>query len=98
MNYKVTQVIDGTKYETLRDILPEKGELKILFVGKTPSVKSVMIGHYFLGVRGKNFWKKLNEYGLLKFLQGEYGDDWLVKNDYGITHVSKITHESQNPT
>ena len=61
MIYKTNITVAGTTYETRQAILPEEGEqLKVLFVGKTPSLKSVGKGHYFQGVSGKTFWTKLS--------------------------------------
>ena len=98
MNYQTTITIDGTTYDTLLDILPEEGDLNILFIGRTPSLKSIVKGHYFQGKRGHNFWKKLNDLGILKVPAGEYSDDYLLRNRYGVTHVSKIPREFKNPT
>ena len=57
MNYQTTIVYKGQTYETLRDILPDQPPVSILFVGKTPSPKSIVKGHYFQGPRGRSFWK-----------------------------------------
>ena len=89
MNYQTTITIEGKDYDTLKDILPESGKLKILFIGRTPSFKSIIKGHYFQGKRGNNFWKKLNDLGILKVHAGEYSDDYLLSNDYGVTHISR---------
>ena len=98
MNYQSTITLDGNTYETLEDILPQTGTLKILFIGKTPSLKSVIKGHYFQGTRGKSFWKKLHDYGILKYPIGEYADDYLLQNGYGVTHISKIPREYKTMT
>ena len=80
MNYKSTISIKGHMYETLADIFPENGKLNILIIGKTPSFKSIVNGHYFQGTRGHYFWKKMNELGILKVPEGEYTDAYLFKN------------------
>ena len=87
MNYRTQITIDNTTYDTLKDILPKTGKLSILFVGRTPSFKSIIAGHYFQGKRGHNFWKKLNDLGILKVPQGDYPDNYLLQNNYGITHI-----------
>ncbi len=98
MNYRTQITIDNTTYDTLKDILPKTGKLSILFVGRTPSFKSIIAGHYFQGKRGHNFWKKLNDLGILKVPQGDYPDNYLLQNNYGITHISKIPRELKKPT
>lgn len=93
MNYQSTINIGDKSYRTLRDILPESGELKLLIVGRTPSLGSIEKGHYFQGTRGKSLWKRLNDYGVLKVPQGAFADDYLLDNDYGIIHLSQIPRE-----
>lgn len=94
MNYKTTITVDGVTYDTLQDILPEVGkQLKVLIIGKTPSLNSVLKGHYFQGTRGKTFWRKLNALGLLKYPLDEYADDYLLEQGFGVTHISKIPRE-----
>ncbi len=44
--------VDGAAVPTLADILPQGGELRALFIGKTPSPASVEVGHYFEGKHG----------------------------------------------
>ncbi len=98
MDHKTTIPFGSQTIETLEDILPENGTLKILFIGRTPSLKSVRVGHYFQGSRGSYFWKVLKETGILKVPQDEFPDDSLLANGYGITHISKIPCEYQNFT
>lgn len=93
MNYQTTISEDGKSYKTLSDILPESGTLQILIVGRTPSLGSVAKGHYFQGTRGKSLWRKLNKYGILKVPEGDYADDYLLQNNYGITNISEIPRE-----
>ena len=57
---------DGRLVPTLADILPEDGELRALFIGKTPSPASVEAGHYFEGKMGKGLWKRLGDAGILR--------------------------------
>ena len=40
-NYKIKTKVDGKNYYTLVDILPDNGDLDILFIAKTPTIKSV---------------------------------------------------------
>ncbi len=47
-NHTTTVTVNGVKYKTLKDIFPKtKTSLKILFIAKTPTLKSVEVGHYF---------------------------------------------------
>ena len=95
MNYQTTIVYKGQTYETLRDILPDKAPMSILFVGKTPSPKSIVKGHYFQGTRGRYFWKKLRELGILHYPDDAFADDYLLANHCGVTHITKIPREYQ---
>lgn len=51
--FKTTIIIDEKSHNTLADILPDEGHLKILFIAKTPAPVSVNIGHYFQGRQGR---------------------------------------------
>jgi len=79
---------DGEIFKTFEDILPPR-PCKILFIAKTPAPKSVEKGHYFQGTQGRTFWNKLIDYGILSVPGGEYEDDQLIKNGYGITDLVK---------
>jgi TDG/mug DNA glycosylase family protein len=81
---------------TLSDILPPPAKLRALFIGKTPTPNSVKKGHYFQGKEGQLFWKKLTNYGVLKVISGNYHDDSLLENGFGITDIIKIPHEPRN--
>jgi uracil-DNA glycosylase len=89
-DFKTIILQNGKKYETLADILPEKGNLDILFLAKTPAPVSVESGHYFQGRQGKMFWNKLLEYNILNVPYGKYPDECLADNNYGITDIVKI--------
>jgi len=90
-NYKVKIPTEAGEVETLADILPENGApLRVLFIAKTPAPVSVAAGHYFQGRQGKAFWNKLAEYSILKVPEGEFEDDHLLENEYGITDVVKV--------
>ena len=87
--------VDGRQVRTLRDILPAKPGLRVLFVAKTPAPVSVEAGHYFQGSQGRMFWNRLNEYGLLKPTTA-YEDDSLLEHGYGLTDVVKVPRASGN--
>lgn len=70
--------------------MPEYGKLKILFIAKTPTLKSVQAGHYFQGKQGRSFWNKLAQYGILTVPFGSFEDDYLLANNYGITDIVKV--------
>ena len=90
MSHKTNILIDGKKVETLADILPVKPGLEILFIAKTPAPLSVAAGHYFQGKQGKMFWNALSKHNILTVHHGEFEDDHLIENLYGITDIVKI--------
>lgn len=95
-NYKIKVKIDDNYFYTLKDILPEKGNLDILFIAKTPATISVATGHYFQGRQGKMLWNKLSDYNILKVPNGAFADDNLLENNYGITDIVKIPRDYGN--
>ncbi|WP_432263353.1 uracil-DNA glycosylase family protein [Cupriavidus sp. TMH.W2] len=84
-----TVSVDGLEFRTLRDILPERPGLKVLFVAKTPAPVSVDAGHYFQGKHGKAFWNRLMEYGLFNPTT-KFEDDSLLDHGFGITDIVKL--------
>jgi mismatch-specific thymine-DNA glycosylase len=94
--YKTTINSDGKTLETLTDILPASGHLKILFIAKTPAMVSVEAGHYFQGRQGKMFWNKLSEYNILNVPDGKFEDDFLLANKFGITDIVKVPRNYGN--
>jgi len=95
-NYQIKINVAGKEFETLADILPEKGNLDILFIAKTPALISVGIGHYFQGKQGTMFWNRLSEYNILKVPSGKFADDYLLENNYGITDIVKVPRDYGN--
>ncbi|MCX6364304.1 MAG: hypothetical protein NTW58_09105, partial [Actinobacteria bacterium] len=83
MDHRIEIEMDGQAVTTLADIVPARGPLRVLFIGKTPSPASVEAGHYFEGRMGKGLWKRLDEVGLLHAAQGEWPDDLLLANGFG---------------
>jgi mismatch-specific thymine-DNA glycosylase len=96
LNYQIEISVSGEKVKTLKDILPENKKLKILFIAKTPALKSVENGHYFQGKQGRMFWNKLSEYRILSVPFGNYEDDYLLKNNFGITDIVKVPRDYGN--
>lgn len=96
MNYKTKINVDEIEYETLKDILPKTNNLDILFIAKTPALKSVEKGHYFQGRQGKAFWNKLIDYDILNVEKESYPDENLVKHNYGITDIVKVPRNYGN--
>lgn len=80
----------GRLVPTLADILPERGQLRALFVGKTPSPASVADGHYFTGKMGRGLWKRLDDAGILNAPPGGFGDDELLPAGFGVTDICKV--------
>jgi mismatch-specific thymine-DNA glycosylase len=96
-NFQTTITVNGEKYKTLKDILPrDDSKLKILFIGKTPALNSVEVGHYFQGNHGKFFWDTLHEYGILNFRKGLFQDENLIENRCGITDIVKVPRNYGN--
>jgi len=89
-NYRIKITVDGKQYDTLSDILPESGNLEILFIAKTPAPVSVDAGHYFQGKQGTMFWNRLSEYNILNVPIGQFADEFLLTNKYGITDIVKV--------
>jgi len=90
LDHRIEVDIDGQAVITLADILPARGPLQVLFIGKAPSPASVEAGHYFPGRIGKGLWKRLDEVGLLHAVQGQFPDDLLLDSGYGMTDVCKV--------
>jgi double-stranded uracil-DNA glycosylase len=90
VDHRTELQIAGETVVTLADILPERAPLRLLFVGKAPSLASVEAGHYFQGRMGKGLWKRLDEAGLLHAPPGSYPDDLLLENGYGVTDICKL--------
>lgn len=95
-NFKTKIIVNGNSHDTLADILPEAGQLNILFIAKTPATVSVDAGHYFQGRQGKMFWNKLAEYEILKVPYGKFEDEFLSINNYGITDIVKVPRDYSN--
>lgn len=96
MSYKTKIKVNDIEYDTLKDILPKSNNLDILFIAKTPALKSVQKGHYFQGRQGTSFWNKLIEYDILKVKKASYPDDNLIEHNYGITDIVKIPRNYGN--
>lgn len=97
MNYKIIVEINGIMIETLSDILPsDYSELNILIIAKVPALISVQEGHYFQGKQGKMLWKMLKQYNILNVPAGEYEDEHLLLNNYGITDIVKVPRDFGN--
>lgn len=90
-NHTTTVTVNGVKHKTLKDIFPKtKTSLKILFIAKTPALKSVKVGHYLQGQHGQFFWNQLSEYGILKFKPNTFEDENLLDNNCGFTDIVKV--------
>lgn len=95
-NFRTTIIVGGKQFNTLMDILPDKGNLKILFIAKTPALISVEAGHYFQGKQGTMFWNRLSKYNILKIANGMFADECLLSNNCGITDIVKIPRNYGN--
>ncbi|MDE1818298.1 MAG: mismatch-specific DNA-glycosylase [Thaumarchaeota archaeon] len=79
------------KLRPLPDIL--KKNLKILFVGTSPGVRSSQIGHYFAG-RSNVFWRLMYESGLTKDRLVTEDDTKMLDYGYGLTDIVKTPTRS----
>ncbi len=92
-NYRVSIQLNGNSIETLQNILPQNEKLKMLFIGKVPTSNSVNEGHYFQGRQGTMFWNKLKKYSILNVPAGNYEDEHLLEQGYGIIDITKVPRE-----
>lgn len=79
------------KLKPLPDIL--RKNLKILFVGTSPGIRSSQIGHYFAG-KSNVFWRLLYESGLTKERLTTEQDNRMPRYGYGLTDVVKTPTRS----
>jgi TDG/mug DNA glycosylase family protein len=93
MDYQVTIQSNGQPVMTLADILPAAGPLRMLVVGKTPLPASVELGHYLQSRQGRLFWRRLEDYEILRCPQGAHPDEMLLACGLGITDIVKVPHE-----
>jgi len=68
----------------LRDRI--RADVRVLFVGINPGVRSALMGHHFAGFSNR-FWKLLYESGLVPEPIGFADDDRLPEWGYGITNI-----------
>jgi uracil-DNA glycosylase len=90
MNHCIEIQVDGRGVTTLADVVPPRGPLRVLFIGSSPTPASVAAGHHLQGKLGKGLWKRLDEAGLLHVGPGQFADDLLLANDYGLTYLCKL--------
>ena len=93
MNYQTRIRVGRRSVTTLADIVPERGPMKMLIIGKTPVPDpSVRVGHYFQGRQGRMLCRKLKAHALLQVPDGCYEDEVLLDHGYGVTDVIKVPH------
>jgi TDG/mug DNA glycosylase family protein len=68
----------------LRDVIDY--DLKILFVGYNPSLRSAEVGHHYAG-RSNRFWQLLHRSGLTPVLLRPEQDIELLRYGYGATNI-----------
>lgn len=90
MDFQTNIVLKGCTVTTLADILPEHPPMRMLIVGKAPSLVSVEKGHYFQGPQGRLFWGRLEEAGILQRENGLFHDELLVGQGFGVTDIAKL--------
>ena len=74
------------KLKPLRDII--KKNLRILFVGTRPGIRSSKTGHYFPG-NSNMFWKLLYQSKLTGEMLSHKQDSKLIEYNYGLTDIVK---------
>jgi hypothetical protein len=89
VDHRIELEIDGRAVTTLADILPTRGPMTMLLIGKTPSPVSVDAGHYFQGRQGKLFWGRLEESDILHAGPDSFHDDLLLEHGFGLTDIAK---------
>lgn len=94
LDFRTVMRIDDSDVVTLADVIPSDQPLRMLIVGKAPTPVSVGAGHYFQGRQGRMFWRRLKEYGLLSVPAGDYEDEALALQGFGITNIVKRPHEA----
>jgi hypothetical protein len=94
VDYRTTIETNGLEVTTLADVLPDKGPMRMLVVGKAPAVSSVELGHHLQGTQGKLFWRRLEEYEILPCCEDGYHDDILLDHGFGITHIAALPRKS----
>jgi double-stranded uracil-DNA glycosylase len=80
----VNHVIQMSRLPRLRDRI--EPDVRVLFVGINPGVRSALTGHHFAGYSNR-FWKLLFESGLVPERITFEDDDRLPEWGYGITNV-----------
>lgn len=73
-----------TGQPVLRDVIDY--DLKILFVGYNPSLRSAELGHHYAG-RSNRFWQLLHRSGLTPVLLRPEQDMELLRYGYGSTNI-----------
>ena len=80
-----------SKLKPLPDIV--KKNLRILFIGTSPGIRSATIGHYFAG-HSNVFWKLLYLSGLTPVLFKTEQDRKMIRYGYGLTDIIKKPSKS----
>jgi hypothetical protein len=93
MDHRIDMTFDGQVLPTLADVLPERGPLRMLIIGRAPSPASVEAGHYFVDRMGRGLWKRLDETGLLHAPPGRHPDEVTLELGYGLTDLCKLPRE-----
>ena len=77
--------VNGQEVTTLKELL--RPGLKAVFIGLNPGNKSVMKAHYYQGRRGRRFWKRLRECGIVPALADGTEDDAAITRGYGFADL-----------
>lgn len=87
MSHKITTTWMGRSIETLADLLPPN--IRALSIGINPAPSSVAAGHYYQGRMGQQFYRRLEEAGVVSYSQGGWQDDQAFDQGIGFTDLVK---------
>jgi len=94
-----TEFIDvaGDRIETLKELL--QPGLRFIVVGLNPSPRSVLAGHYYQGVLGQRFFRRLQTSGIVGSLRRGHEDDAAFEKGIGFADlVRRPTANAQGLT
>ena len=78
-------ILNGQKVATLAELL--RPGLKAVFVGLNPAPNSVILGHYYQGRHGRQFWDRLGKHHLAPPLPLGAEDDTAFAYGYGFADM-----------
>jgi TDG/mug DNA glycosylase family protein len=77
----------GAEVETLADLFPRAP--RAVCVGINPAPPSIAAGHYYQGIQGQRFFRRLRQAGVLNEVTDGFEDDAAVAAGIGFTDIVK---------